>query len=61
MSRPTGRNDPKPLPRADDLRQIPRLCPLPAPAPCSLTMISALQASKWYNILEMRKLQGYRI
>lgn len=40
MSRPTGRNDQKPLARADFLRQIPLLCPaLPL---CDLTLIGAL-------------------
>ena len=32
MFRPTGRNDPKPLPRADVLRQVLRLCPPPGHA-----------------------------
>lgn len=40
MSWPTGRNDQKPLPRADFLRQIPLLCP--ALPPCDLTLIGAL-------------------
>lgn len=40
MSRPTGRNDQKPLARADFLRQIPLLCP--ALPPCDLTLIGAL-------------------
>lgn len=40
MSRPAGRNDQKPLPRADFLRQIPLLCP--ALPPCDLTLIGAL-------------------
>lgn len=55
MSRLTVFNDQKALPRADFLRQIPRLCPvsslppLPLYPPCGLTFIGPLIKALRYN------------